>query len=58
MIIDEKKILNIMGKKNIKYELYNHPRFKTVKDSIHIRGKIQGSHPEKFIFKKTKKILN
>ena len=54
----KKKILNIMGKKNIKYELYNHPRFKTVKDSIHIRGKIQGSHPEKFIFKKTKKILN
>ena len=56
MIIDEKKFLHILDEKNIKYELYNHPPFKTVEDSIHTRGKIQDSHIKNLFLKNKKNI--
>ena len=53
-MIDKKSLIKLLDKNNCHYKLYNHPPLVTVKDSINMRGKINGGHT-KNLFLKNKK---
>ena len=55
-MIDKKSLIQILDKNSFKYKLYTHPPLVTVKDSIKMRGKINGGHT-KNLFLKNKKNL-
>ena len=52
--MNKNKLLQLFEKKNIRYKLYNHSALFTVKDSIKMRGSIEGAHT-KTLFLKNKK---
>ena len=54
MGFNENELLNLLHKKNIKYELYNHDALFSVEESRLKRGEIKGSH-SKNLFLKNKK---
>ena len=53
-MIDKKSLIKLLDKNNCQYKLYNHPPLVTVKDSVNMRGKINGGHT-KNLFLKNKK---
>ena len=53
-MIDKESLIKLLDKNNCQYKLYSHPPLITVKDSVKMRGKINGGHT-KNLFLKNKK---
>ena len=53
--MNKNKLLQLFEKKNIRYKLYNHSALFTVKDSIKMRGSIEGAHTKNLFLKNKKK---
>ena len=53
-MIDKIKLLQLLDNKKINYKIFNHPPLHSVKDSINMRGTINGAHT-KNLFLKNKK---
>ena len=54
---DKDKLLELLSKKNISFDLYNHPALFTVEDSERNRGQIDGMHSKNLFLKNKKDIF-
>ena len=50
-MIDKIKLLQLLDNKKINYRIFNHPPLHSVKDSINMRGTIEGAHTKNLFLK-------
>ena len=50
-MIDKIKLLQLLDNKKINYKIFNHPPLHSVKDSINMRGSIEGAHTKNLFLK-------
>ena len=50
-MIDKIKLLQLLDNKKINYKIFNHPPLHSVKDSINMRGTINGAHTKNLFLK-------